>query len=98
MACDYSSDTGDLAFFGSTKMLQVYHEIVQPCTRMLETQLSLPSDIAPMISISIGVYVPLYFIGAVFFALLRFSGSVKCASFSPSCGILAANSVNIQDV
>lgn len=71
----------DLAFTGSTKMLQVYHEFVQPGTDVLETRLSLPSEIAPMLSLCAGVFVPLYFLGSLLFSWLRFSGSIKCVCY-----------------
>lgn len=67
----------DLAFTGSTKMLQVYHEFVQPGTDVLETRLSLPPEIAPMLSLCAGVFVPLYFLGSLLFSWMRFSGSIK---------------------
>eukprot|EP00892_Ulva_mutabilis_P002829 jgi/Ulvmu1/12547/UM090_0034.1 len=77
MMAETDSSGCSAAFTGSTKMLHVYHQLVQPCTTLLETHFSIPSDVAPMLSMCVGVFVPLYLLGAVVFASLRFSGCVR---------------------
>jgi hypothetical protein len=75
----YSTVIGDSVSEFPEHLIQWYHNVAQPGTSFI-THLGVPATIAPIISISIIVFCPLYFLGMLLFgpSCLGFTGRARC--------------------
>jgi hypothetical protein len=68
-------------FFQPEELIQWYHDLAQPGTSFLVERAAIDEDVAAVLSICFAVFVPLFFLGSLVFAMLGFSGSSKYAPF-----------------
>lgn len=75
----YGSVTGQRAFDFPAELIDWYHGVAQPGTTFCVEYLRVPTEIAPMISIAVLVFCPLYFLGMVVFgpSCLGYTGPAR---------------------